>query len=54
MDHRTKYKIQNYKTSGRKDRRNLQGLRLGKDLIPVLRETQSMKEQIDKLVFNEN
>ena len=51
MDHRSKCKIQNYKTSRRYNRRNLDDLGFGDDILDTISKTQCMKERTNMLDF---
>ena len=51
MNHRSKYKMQNYKTPRRNTGENLNDLRLGSDFSEATSKAQFMKERIDKVGF---
>ena len=51
MNHRSKYKMQNYKTPRRNTGENLNDLRLGSDFSEATSKAQFMKERTDNLGF---
>ena len=51
MDHRSKRRIQNYTTPRRYNRRNLDDLRLGDDILDTISKAQCMKERTNMLDF---